>query len=89
MQSGLPFSEAEMVIDGRSFGRFSFDESLNDIYVSAIVPIASPPVRVREAISSGNVLEFSMTDYPALNFTLSGSRAAIQKMTEFRIESGF
>ena len=89
MQSDLPFSEAEMAIDGRSFGRFSVYQGLNDTYVSAIDPTASSPPRVREAISSGNALAFRMTDYPTLNFTLSGSRAAIQKMTDFCIESGF
>ncbi len=81
MQRQPPFSAAEMVIDGRSFGTFSVDNGMNDTYLSATDPAEQSPSRVQDAISSGNALRFRIADSAPLDFTLSGSRAAIQTMS--------
>jgi len=80
--ANAPFEEIEMMIDGRSLGRFSVHSGLNDIYVSPLDPAAQSPGAIRAALTSGGTLELRPPGGTRLNFTLSGSRAAIGLMEQ-------
>jgi hypothetical protein len=76
-----PFSAVEMLIDGRSLGNFLVHNGLNDTYISATNAAAQSPSRIQDAINSGSALRLRTAYSAPLDFTLSGSRAAIQTMS--------
>ena len=75
--SQLPFSAAEMIIDGKSFGHFSIDSGLNDVFVSPDADNGRTPNTVQKALESGARLQLIIVNGPALDFTLKGSKTAI------------
>ena len=81
MQPQPPFSATEMVIDGQSLGNFAVYNGLNDTYVSATNPAAQSPSQIQDAIRFGSALRLRITNSQPLDFTLSGSRAAIKTMS--------
>jgi hypothetical protein len=79
-ESRTPFSELEMVIDGQSLGRFSVDTGLNDVYITPTNPARQSKSQIRAALVSGRTMSFNVAGRAPINFTLSGSKAAIRKM---------
>ena len=75
-----PFSEVVMTIDGQSFGRFSVDNGLNDVYVSPTDPAAQSPKRILAVLESGGALSFRIAGRAPLELTLAGSKAAIRSV---------
>lgn len=78
--SQAPFDELDMAINDQSLGRFSVDTGLNDVYVTPTNPTWQSESLIREALVSGRTMNFNVAGRAPINFTLSGSRAAIEKM---------
>ena len=78
--AGTPFSGLEMVINGRSLGRFSVDTGLSGVYVTATNLAKQSQAGIRAALVSGRTMSFKVAGRAPINFTLSGSRAAIEKL---------
>lgn len=73
-----PFSQVEMRIDGRSYGVFSVQNGLNDVYVSPTLGGTQDWLStIRPALAGGNVLQLWMGPSALLEFGLGGSRLAL------------
>jgi len=78
--SQTPFAELEMVINGQSLGQFSVHTGLNDVYITPTNPARQSKSQIRAALVSGRTMSFNVAGRAPINFTLSGSKAAIRKM---------
>ncbi|MEZ5670798.1 MAG: hypothetical protein R3F55_25865 [Alphaproteobacteria bacterium] len=80
MQQPTPaFDHVDMVIDGRSFGRFAVANGLNDVYVSP-TGAGQDWAALGPALMAGNTVQLWMTQSALLEFSLAGSRAALGEL---------
>lgn len=77
-----PIASVEMVIDGRSYGRFDIATGLNDYYVApTLAGGAQDWTRaLRPALASGSALQLWLGPNALLEFGLGGSRAALDAL---------
>lgn len=78
-QLATPITSVDMVIDGRSFGRFEVQTGLNDDYIRPTIAGGAQDwtAAVRPALAAGSVLQLWLGPTALLEFSLAGSRAAL------------
>jgi hypothetical protein len=78
--SEMAIDSLEMIVDGRSLGRFSVIGGLNDIYIQPTDEAGQPPAGTATALSTGENVVLRFQDGPSFAFTLGGAKAAIALM---------